>query len=306
MRLLRGTTARMKVVLGACSLYVGGGSCMACTETPPQAALGPDVVAGVGALAVTRGMVQLFDAHGEELIDGLVRDTLFAQESAATAGDRASVIERGVLSRALVETMRDRALQAAPPTEEESKQIVAEQWLRFDRPRAVRTVAIRVPVPEMADDALYQAAAEKLRQASLGTLNLETLLERTQAVEVQVEVQRVRMPPVAADGKVVPEDAMDHDLTQVEREFAEQANLLSAPADITPVFALKDAFQFLFATEIIEPFKMDAAEQRREVQLRVGQSRISPQLAEIVAAGKARLEWSTKDVPALLKRVWRE
>jgi len=291
------------VLWGTVSL--GGLACDPVT-LPPPADSSPEVVAQVGRLSVTQDMLRLFDVRDEALLRGLVSDSLLAQAASGTDSGRSAVVERGVLGRALIEHLRDQTLRERAPSKDERAQVIAEQWVRLDRPRAVRTVVFRVPVPELADDAPYRELAEKLQAAAVGSLNLETALERTSAVETKLQFERVRMPPVAADGRVVPQNAMDRGMTQVDPQYAEQACALQAPAEVSPVFALRDAYQFLFSTEIIEAVSADGEAQRREVELRVAERRVAPELARIEANGKKLLKWSGKDVPALLKLVWRE
>lgn len=282
--------------------------CCACdaTTAPAPTRSSPGVVAQVGGLSVTQDMLRLFEAPDEALLLGLVNDSLFAQEASRTDTARAQVVERAVLGRAMIEHLRDQTLQERAPTEDERAQVIAEQWVRLDHPRAVRTVVFRVPVPDLADDAPYRALAEKLQAAATGSLNLETALERTSAVDAGLPFERVRMPPVAVDGRVVPQNAMDQEMTRVDPEYAAHACALNAPAEVSPVFALRDAYQFLFSTEIVEAVSPDGAAQRREVEFRVAERRIAPELAQLETKGKKLLTWSEKEVPALLKLVWRE
>jgi len=282
--------------------------CAACDQpgSPKVANLAPDAVAQVGELPITQDMLRLFAVADESLLRGLVSDALLAQEVTSVDTQRRSVIERAVLGRAVIERLRDQSLLEHPATQDERARVIAEHWVRLDRPRAVRTVVFRVPVPDLADDAPYRELAEKLRAAALGSLNLETALQRTSAVETGLVVERVRMPPVAADGRVIPQNAMDHGMTQVDPQYAQQACALQAPAELSPVFALREAYQFVFSTEVIEGVSPTGAQQRREVELRVGEQRAQPTLAQIQAAGKKSLKWSEKDVPALLKLVWPE
>jgi len=294
---------------GCCTLALGW--MLGCHEADhvPKAssALQEGTLARVGPLEITRGMLKLWSPPSDPpALDGLVTDGLFALESRARTAHRAVAVERGALARALVEHLRTESLLAHPPRPEELKRVTGDNWLRFDRPRAVRTVVIRVPVPPMADDTKYRAVADQLRAAAQGSYNVESLLQKVSTVTTDVEVQRMRLPPLAADGRVVPMLPQDHEMQRVEPKLARIVSGLLAPGELSEVFSMSDAYQFVLATEVIEASLPADQKAQHALQQLVAAQRVKPTLLQITEKRKAKALYSQKDVPALLKLVWRE
>jgi hypothetical protein len=254
-----------------------------------------------------REMSELWASPAPHLDDNLIADSLLAEASRQAYPARAAVIERATLGRALVEAMSKSTLRANPPQQQETLQVRSLHWLLLDRPRAVRTAVVRVPVPEMASDQKYQQLAQELRTAAQNAHNIEGLLQSLAGVQTTLEVQRMRMPPVAADGRVVPLLPQDYELNieRVAPEFAQQASALIEAGQLSSVFASSDAYQFLFCEEIIDATHWDSQEKSQQVERLVAKGRIQSELAQISTMDPARVRWSTKEVPALLKLVWR-
>ena len=286
-------------------VFLGWLNC-AC-DTSPQAQLpqGRSSSGSVGENSVTEGMLALWSEADQTIISDLVSDTLLSLESRASEPHRAAVIERAVLSRILIEDLRSKSLNDAAPKQAEIDKTIREQWLRFARPRAVRSVVVRVPVPTMVNDEPYRLLAEELRAASVGAHNIEGLLAQQATVETRLTVQRMRMPPVASDGRVVPMISQDHEVKQVEAPFAQTVSSLNT-GELSPVFATSDAYQFVFATEVIDARTSDDEQSRKELAYRVAARRLKPELSQITHAKTSKVTYSTKDVAALLKLIWRE
>ena len=158
----------------------------------------------------------------------------------------------------------------------------------------------------MVRDEPYRRLADDLRAASEGAHNIEGLLAQQVEVKSNLEVQRMRLPPVASDGRVVPMISQDREVQQVDVRFAQVVTSLHSPGELSPVFATSDAYQFVFATEIIDELKADDVESRTEIAYRVAALRLKPELSQITHATPSKVVYSSKDVAALLKLIWRE
>ena len=296
----------LSTVCGLAAIVVFG-----CQSTEPAPAarsiLPADALAKVGPVTIGEELFALWPEDQAPRLDAMVNDTLLALESTRRAPHRATVLERATSSRALLEALREEAATRAPPSQQELSREKARNWVRFDRPRAVRSVIVRIPVPEMADDGPYKALAMQLRAAAESAHNVEGLLGAVGSVKTEFEVQGMRMPPVAAGGRVVPMLPQDHEMERVEPSVAAEITALQSPGDLTGVFPSETAYQFALATEIIEPSHSDKERIEEELVQLVLAERVKPQLAELTGAKTkaAAVTFSKKDVPALLRMVGR-
>lgn len=291
----------------SCALL--GGASFACDQSTQAQLLeqrAPTELAQVGDQGISQAMLDLWPEHDETRVSALVSDTLLSLEAKASEAHRATVIERAAFSRALIESLRSQTLNKKAPTQTEIDLEMRDNWLRFARPRAVRSVVIRVPVPALVRDEPYQRLADELRAASDGAHNIEGLLAQQMTVTSGLEIQRMRMPPVASDGRVVPMISQDKEVQQVDPRFAQIVSSLRSPGELSSVFATSDAYQFAFATEIIDELKADDVESRTEIAYRVAARRLKPTLSQITHTKASKVVYSTKDVTALLKLIWRE
>ena len=133
--------ARLLLASAACTL-----SCSAESRpTPASGTLPPGVAARVGGdLVETATIARIANARGVDRSharDLAIKDALFAA-AARTNPERAaevSVVERAILGRTLLETLRNRSESAGPPTDAEVGEMTAERWMDVDRPPSVRT-----------------------------------------------------------------------------------------------------------------------------------------------------------------------
>ncbi len=295
---------RLSFCLALLLLSCNGGS--KGSETHDAAKLGAGVLARVGPLSIGQDEWGILKQGATVDLEVLVSDTLLSLESTRLSPHRAAVIRRAGRARALMEELERATLRATPLSSSELDSVRDEYWLRFDRPRAVRSAVIRVPVPALADDAPYRDLAARLHAAASETHNLQGLLLALDRVDTDLEVQRMRMPPVAADGRVVPILPQDHEMERVQPSLAEHVSALQQPGEVSPIFAGPDSYQFVFAIEIIEEERASGESARQQMRKLALARRLKEPLAGIKDVQKANLSYSRKELGALLGLVWRK
>jgi len=214
------------------------------------------------------------------LAEAVVREALFARELAADSPDRARLVERAALGRALVSGLtRDAALSGGPPVKPEVQAALERLWLELDRPEAVRTGRISILVPPLADDSDAEAVMQAIADAVKGSTNLDEFVSQAEAVPARgLKVDLGVEPPVTADGRVVPATPGDETKQRLDPDYAKAATALTHLGQISGLVRTSDGFHVLVAMEIIPGYRAPSDEMRAR-------------LAQAVFQERARLEY---------------
>jgi parvulin-like peptidyl-prolyl isomerase len=211
--------------------------------------LAPGVAALVGADAISIATVrQIANAQHvppERARKLAVEDALFAAAARArwSGTGWVAAAEDTSLARALLEQLQARAGAAGPPTDAEVAKLTAKQWVELDRPPAARTTHAVVLVKKPSDDARAKALAERIARAVHGVSDPAEFKELAKAVPTDgLKVHVEDLPPVTADGRVVPAPGQGESAGRFDPQFAAAANAIPAVGDQSPV--VKSAFGY--------------------------------------------------------------
>jgi DNA-binding transcriptional regulator YdaS (Cro superfamily) len=294
----------MIVSLALCAL--GTFACARKQETSLQdSRLGPNSFARVGAQQLDVALLADPQRPARELSQAVISDALLSLHAEKTLPQHRPAVERAVLGRVMVEELRRQATGGLAPSQATLEAQREANWMLFDRPRAVRVGEIFVPVPELAPEAKYKALAEELHSAAASAHHLEDVLEAIDSVKTDIEIVRRRVPPVAADGRVVRMLPQDEQWDRVERRFAETVTQLQAPGDVGQVFATEGGFSFAYVIEVIPALRPTDEEVRDQLIKHEAAPTVKREMRRIIDQGQANVKRSTGDISPYLELVWR-
>jgi hypothetical protein len=298
--------ASLALVLGCAALGLGCGAPSA-PSASASAPLPRGKFARVGARSLD--VAQLGASPSAARAEALVHDALFAARARESRPDLVQVVERGVLTRALLESLALRSLAERPATPEERAAVERALWQELDRPAAVRVARVFVPVGPLEDDALVFQHFEALEAATRDAATLDDFAARVQRVAAPDGLARELrvLPPVARDGRVVPVNAYDAGFSSFDPALAEQAHALRYPGARSPVFGTPDGVNLLVAMEYFEPYRAPEDERTRRIASALAEARGRAAVDELRAA--ARRAASVTVVPhhaSLTREAWRD
>lgn len=248
----------------------------------------------------------LLQVRGERISAAdVLFDQVLAEEARHRFPHRARAIERAVLSRAWLTDVRRHVLDQAPPTQQALEAQRARNWMRFDRPRAVRSVSVFVPIAELAPEHGPRAFIEELHHAARGQPDLDSLSQALARIEKAYDFYPKRMPPVAADGRVVPIATGDQAVETVWLEYARVVARLEAPGAVTELVSLESGFVFGWAEEIIPARIVPVNEALDQLRKEIAAPAVAQRSEALIQAEKPGVRWGSKDLGSLLGTVWR-
>lgn len=236
-----------------CTALLVAASACGSPPAPPRAAqnqkLAPGVAALVGSDSISMATVEQI-ARAQQVTLRRARE-LALEDALFAAGARArwsgtgwvASAESTSLARALLEQLAAQAAAAGPPTDAEVARWTAKDWVDLDRPSAAQTTHAVVLVKKASDAPRAKALAERIARAVRGIADPAEFKKLAQAVpRGGLEVRVQDLPPVTADGRVVPKPGHVGNAGRLDPRFAAAANAIPAVGDQSPV--VKSAFGY--------------------------------------------------------------
>jgi len=270
--------------------------------------LPPGAVAIVGSSLLGRDVLERARAGRapREAMTLLLADARLALEASALYPDRAAAIERGLLTRALVESMRRQALAQAAPRPDELATLAQSLWMEIDRPRCVRTINIMAQVPPLADGAREERVLGRIAELVSGAGTIDELTRRLQGFDSEgANVVTLMAPPLTADGRVCAETAGDQGLPVPPPEYAAAAARLTHVGDTSPVVSTSVGYHVLMVQDILPPLALSPLERTRRLERAVADRRIDAELQRLRAGSTGSAVWRNPQQAALTSLVWR-
>jgi peptidyl-prolyl cis-trans isomerase C len=166
----------------------------------------------------------------------------------------------------LLEQLAREALDQGPPQNQEIFSLVKENWRLLDRPASARTTHVVVLVEDASRARQARLLAERLRARVLDASAPDDFIQRALAVPAEgFQVRAERLPPVAADGRVTEQDPKRTSSEPFDQSFAQAANSLEHPGDISPVTHSKFGFHVILLEERLPARKVETQELRRQL-----------------------------------------
>lgn len=239
---------------------------------------------------------------------GVLHDGLLAHELSVVAPHAAAAIQRAVLSRALLDHLQSQLLADSPPPARALAAQRKKNWLLYDRPRAVRTARLSVSVPTLAPYAPRLAYAEELRARAIAAqpAHLDELLDVLRTVEKRFPGEMQRLPPVAADGRVVPMIPQDHEFERLDADYAKRMSQLREPGEISEVFPYEDGFSFAFVVEIVAPHRPPGESINQALVAAALAGPVRQKTDRIVSRGRFLVKGRREQLAQVLGLVWRK
>lgn len=274
-------------VARALFVLLGAAGVAGCTSGAPkvegaEGALPPGAFALLGGTPLgeelfpdARRAAPSADTSPRALAEAVVREALFARELGETAPDRARLVERGELSRALIEQLARVARESGgPPQKPELVAALERLWLEVDRPRAVRTGRISIHVEPLADDTDAEAVMLAIAANVKAATNLDDFVRLAQEVPARgLTLDLGVEPPVTADGRVVPTSPADERKERFDLDYAKAAASLDHIGQISDLVRTADGFHVIVAMEIIGGYRAPTDELRARLAQNVNQER---------------------------------
>ncbi len=271
---------------------VAGALLVACEEEePPRAMLHGDVPSGAFARVGDQTLpLSLLDgaADPKQRAEDLVADSLLALESERRRPHRAEVVRRGILARALLESLSEAALEEKPPTQQERAEVERELWQELDRPRAVRTGYAFVPFrPMQTGDAEFEYM-EAVADAVQDLESPKRFAEKVRSVEARdFSVRLGQAPALTADGRIVELSPADETAQAPPEPYASRAARLPERGATSDVVATEEGLFVIVALEVVEPYRASKQERERRIRAAVGAKRAEADLARIKKRARA-------------------
>ncbi len=245
---------------------------------PIRGALASGVAATVGPDAVSvqtvERIAQAQHIAPSEARHRAVEDALFALGARARFRNtgRVTSAENAVLARRLLEQLKSQAQAQGPASDAEIARLTERHWYDLDRPESVRTTHAVVLVNKPADDAPAKALAERILAAVDGVHDAAAFKKSVEALPtggLQVKVQN--LPPVAADGRVVPDEEPPPGAKprQFDRTFAQAANAISSVGEHSPVIHTRFGYHVILLDERLPPKRVPLEQRKKELAAEV-------------------------------------
>lgn len=269
----------MRTAVDRLVLFVLLASASACSgHKPPPAplrgTLAAGVVATVGPDAVSAQTVQRI-ARTEHVglakaREQAIEDALFALGARARFRNTGSIksAENAALARRLLEQLKAQAVAQGPVTDAEIARLTALHWYELDRPAAVRTTHAVVLVKKPADDAPAKALAQRILAAVDGVHDPATFKKRVEALPTGgLHVKVETLPPVAADGRVIPEQKPlpGAKPEEFDKQFAKAANAIESVGEHSPVIHTRFGYHVILLDARLPAKRVPLAERRKEL-----------------------------------------
>jgi hypothetical protein len=238
--------------------------------------------------------------------EAVIREILLGDEAARSLPHRARAVERGVLGRSLVERLEQELLREAPVKEADLQAQRAKEWVKYERPRSVRTAQFFVPVGELSPGDHEHALAERIHEAVKGATNIDQFVTLGKAIETELKVIVEPAPAVAADGRVVPINTEEARFVSTDEVFARAASSLRAPGDISGVVVTQDGFHVLYAMEVFSSVSIPIAEARRTLTKAILAERLDARLQTLKEGRKEKVVRVRTEFASALRPFWRE
>jgi len=214
------------------------GVCHACGPdklADSSLSLGGDVVAIVGGETVRAetvlGIARRKGLAPSAAVREAVGDAVFAHHARVEALEEPvlGVTERGALARRLLEQLEVES-RHTPVTDNEIEEATRRHWWEMARPQSFGTVhAVVMVPPDGKEPSNARLVASRVGRAVAGAKDADDFEQLAKAVDVEgFELRVERLPPVAADGRVVPIDEAPRGDMRFDEEFARAASTLDA------------------------------------------------------------------------------
>lgn len=261
---------------------------------PESATLGGDAVARVGdvriaaplvaAVATSRGL------SARDALAALIDDALAAEGARARGLGASPSVEwafTATRARAVATRLRDAALAAGPPSEEEIEQLTAFHWLELDLPEQVRVVHAIVMRPKQATtDAIERAkalAAEILTTVATAASS-DDFEERAKAVpHPGQEVVVQTLPPFVEDRRVAAPGNQ-----QMDPAFTAAAFALKTPGATSAVVESAFGWHVIRLVERLPAKRVPLEERRARLTEEVYVARARGAREELIASLRAK------------------
>ncbi len=292
-------------------LFLGGllvGCQQPAHDSQAQAQISGEAFAAVGLQILPLSWLRMTSGTGRhEHAQAIVHDALFAQEARSEHDDAVSPIERGVLSRALVEELEQQALSGRPPSQAELDAHRKRNWLFLDRPRAVRAYEAVIEVENILQDAEAFALAERVRSIALETHYLGDFATRMdELAKEHPNLSHDELPPVAQDSRVVPVLPQDTRFKNAPEFYGPALAKLQEAGDVSEIVGTPTGYHVLIAGEIIPALRPSDEQVMLELRKGVAGLRYAPELERIKQEGKKGVVYPQRDIAPILRLVWRK
>lgn len=248
---------------------------------PPPARSGTfheGILAMVGDDAIhaetVRRVMKVQGLAASAALDRAVRDALFARE-ARQRYEREHllpVLERAVLARRLLEALQAEARARGPSTTEEVAQVLERSWYDIDRPSAARTIHAAVLVKSEAQMGPARALAGRILGAVQDAKTAQEFEHAARSVEAgTLEVRVETLPPVARDGRIVPDEPPLPGATvgELEEPFARAAHDIERVGGSSGVVETSYGFHVIRLLARTEAWRLPEAERKQRVDAEV-------------------------------------
>ena len=199
-----------------------------------------------------------------------VQDALFAAGARARlrSTGRVGLTEDTVLARRMLEQLKAQAIAQGPPSDAEVARLTRRHWYELDRPSSARTTHAVVLVKKPADDAPAKALAHRILQAVDGAHDAAAFKKQVESVPTGgLEVKVETLPPVSADGRVIPDEppAPGAKPDRFDKQFAAAANAIESVGGHSPVVHSRFGYHVILLDKRLPAKRMPLEERRKKL-----------------------------------------
>jgi|GEM_PF-1276693 len=296
-------------LLLALVLALPTGGCGQATTGPGERPVPPGAFALVGGRTLGQGL--LLRSTREQGVgsasQALISDALMALDSSARMPERATVVERGILVRGLLDRLRKDALERSPVQSQELDLAAKALWAELDRPRCVRTVNIVAAVAPLANGEQEERVMRRIAQAVQGAATTDELAVRVDQVPKDgVNVTAYFVPPLTEDGRVYMETPADAGAGVPPADYARAAAKLTYAGQTSDVVSTSAGYHVLMAIDILPAVSVSEPERTARLERAVADRRLEPELDRLRRQLQANTTvWQNPHRAALTSLVWR-
>jgi peptidyl-prolyl cis-trans isomerase C len=287
--------ARWLIALCFCAGCAGGGEHEGPAHTQ-KGALPFGTVARVGGDTIAAATVARIASQQElsprEALDRALSDALFARgarERAATGVVRS--IERAAAARAMLERLKNEAVERGPVTDGELLELRRERWTELERPDAVVTThAVVMFTPEQREQrSQAREVATQIASAVAKAADSAQFIKLAEAVpRGKLKLRAETLPPVTRDGRSFAE--RDGQFlarsTTLESDFARAAHELADPGQLSPVVETRFGFHVIRLDRKIAGRTLELPELRRSFSQDVLMARAREARGKLLASAR--------------------